>query len=255
MPALDAGASTEPIQKGSIGRQIHLNGRMPRSILIIEDNARISAHVANIVATAGFAAHCGPDAHHFWEQSRERRHSLYVVDIGLPDMEGTDLIHLIRQSGDRTPILVLSANAELDTKLVGLSNGADDYLTKPFHPRELVARIQALLRRAGEEKAEAHVSLGRLTVNTVTNEAAANGAPLLLTRGEALALTHLLRFARRTVTREALRAAVYRGARTSENAIDKTISRVRKAIIDADCGLRLITLKGTGYMLTEHAVD
>ena len=222
-----------------------------KSILIIEDNARICAHVVNIVTTAGYAAYHGPDARHFWDQSRRRRHALYVLDLGLPDADGTELIHQIRQSGDRTPILVLSAKAELDTKLIGLTNGADDYLTKPFHPRELVARIHALLRRARTTMDAQTLELGRLTFDAATNEAHVGGHPLLLSKGESAALGYLLRFARRTVTREALRATIHRGARISENAIDKTVSRLRRALIEADCGVQLVTLKGTGYMLTE----
>jgi two-component system, OmpR family, response regulator len=224
---------------------------LPQPILIIEDNLRISAHVANILATAGYASHQGPDAHQFWEQSRKRRHAVYVLDIGLPDADGTELIHEIRQSGDRTPILVLSAKAELDTKLLGLANGADDYLTKPFHPRELVARIHALIRRAHSTSEPSTIEFGRLSFDTASNEAHVDNKPLRLKRAESAALGYLLRFARRTVAREALRAAVYRDARISENAIDKTISRLRQALIDADCGVEIVTLKGTGYMLTE----
>ena len=222
-----------------------------KPILIIEDNARICAHVVNILTTAGYAPDHGPDARHFWELSRRRRHSLYVLDIGLPDADGTELIHQIRQGGDRTPILVLSAKAELDTKLIGLTNGADDYLTKPFHPRELVARIHALLRRS-RSTADDHIfELGRLTFDAASNEAQVAGRPLRLTKSESAALAHLLRFAGRTVTREALRATVHRGTRTSENAIDQTVSRLRRTLTEAECGLQLVTLKGTGYMLTE----
>jgi two-component system, OmpR family, response regulator len=225
---------------------------LSKPILIIEDNTRICAHIVNIVTTAGYDTEHGPDARHFWELSKRQPHAAYVLDIGLPDADGTELIHQIRQSGDRTPILVLSAKGELDTKLTGLTNGADDYLTKPFHPRELIARLHALIRRAQSTADVPLLNMGRLTFDAAANEARVDGKPLLLTRGECAALGHLLRFHKRTVTREALRSVIYRGARMSENAIDKTISRLRRALIDSASGVHLVTLKGTGYMLTEH---
>jgi DNA-binding response OmpR family regulator len=221
-------------------------------ILVIEDNTRICAHIVGIVETAGYVTHHAHDAREFWEHAENRRHALYVLDIGLPDADGTELIRQIRRGGDCTPILVLSAKTELDTKLLGLTNGADDYLTKPFHPRELIARIHALIRRSLATAEPQTLQLGRLCFDLAANEAQVGGQPLLLTRSESAALGHLLRFPRRTVTRDALRAAIYRGARMSENAMDKAMSRLRRVLAEARCGVQLVTLKGTGYMLTER---
>lgn len=222
-----------------------------RAILIVDDNAKIRAHVETILRTAGFEVEGCSNGDEFLKLSHSARFGLYVVDVGLGEEDGRDLVRHLRQSGDTTPVMILSADSQIDTKVSGLTMGADDYLTKPFHPRELVSRAVALMRRAGLDPARVLMFAG-LQLDEESHEMVFEGRTLRLTRTEARAMAVLMKASGRTVRRDALVSRVTSSDEISDYAVDKTVSRLRKTLETLRCPVVIRTAKGLGYALSEH---
>jgi DNA-binding response OmpR family regulator len=220
------------------------------TVLLVEDNPRIRTHVERILRTAGYVVRSCETPEEFLQESSGRRYALYIVDLRLGDCDGRDLIDDVRRAGDETPVLILSADSQVDTKVSGLTAGADDYLTKPFHPRELVSRVAALLRRAARHAAPALLYAG-LELDEASNEAGYQGRRTRLTRTEARALELLIRAGGRTVRRETLQVRLGGSEAMSDYAVDKTISRLRKALEGLGSPIAIRTAKGLGYSLDE----
>ena len=177
-----------------------------------------------------------------------------ILDLGLPDMDGMEAINRIRARGS-VPILVLSARAHASDRIMGLEFGADDYVVKPFDPREIVARIRSLLRRANppDQQAETDVKAARFAGWRFEPGShrlvAPDGEESFLSTGEATLLTALLKAPKRVLTRDHL---LEHGGRddTLDRAIDVRISRIRKKLTRPDEPTLIRTVYGSGYMLT-----
>jgi two-component system cell cycle response regulator CtrA len=177
-------------------------------------------------------------------------HDIILLDLNLPDMSGYEVLRALRRSEVRTPVLILSGLAGIDSKVKGLGYGADDYLTKPFHKDELVARIHAIVRRSAEQ-AEAVVQCGDLVVRLGAKRAEIAGRPVNLTGREYAMLEMLALRAGTTLTKEMFLNGMYGGMDEPElKIIDVFICKLRKKLAEASGGKNYIeTVWGRGYLL------
>lgn len=217
-------------------------------ILIVDDDHALRAVVDEYLRSEGFAtlqAAEGREALQLWQ---ERRPDLLILDWMLPGLSGLDVARQVRQKG-QTPIIMLTARAEESDKLVGLELGADDYLTKPFSMRELVARIRAVLRRSRPEASAAEsVIFGDLTVDLAAHTVIRGDEEIGLTATEFKLLAVLARSPNRVFSRlQLMEAAVGDYYEGYERTIDSHISHLRRKLGGGD-GL-IQTVKGTGYKL------
>jgi DNA-binding response OmpR family regulator len=217
--------------------------------VVIEDDQAISALVATYLQQAGFEVVCECTGEGGFK-AVDRRHPRFVVlDLGLPDVDGFDLCRRLRGSAD-VPILILTARDEEADRVIGLELGADDYLTKPFSPRELVARVRAVLRRADPGPPESRViEVGELRVDLRTRSATFAGSRLALRTLEFELLAELARSAGNVVTRDRLLDRVWGlsfagGTRT----VDVHVAQLRKKL---GRPALIHTVRGVGYRLLD----
>jgi DNA-binding response OmpR family regulator len=221
-------------------------------ILLIEDDKRLAEMVSNYLDEAGFsvtAAHTGSAG--LALQGREGFDAL-VLDLMLPDMDGLDVCRKVRSEGS-TPILMLTARGDAMDRVIGLEMGADDYLPKPFEPRELLARLKAILRRAkGDAKAEV-LRFGRIEIDIGARQVRLDGEERPLTGYQFELLLILARHAGRVMSRDALMDLVkHERLEAFDRSIDVHISRIRAAIEDdAKRPRRVITVRGAGYVFAK----
>ncbi len=220
-------------------------------LLLVEDSARLRGLLREAIETAGWRLDACGDAESGEAAARAVSYDLALVDLGLPDRDGIDLIRRLRSFGFRAPILILTARTDVDDRVTGLDAGADDYLVKPFNNAELLARCRALARRAPDVR-PAVISVGRLTLDPATQVLAASGAPVTLAPRERMLAELLMRRAGRVVRKAALEEALSTfGSEVSTNAVELAVSRFRKALDGHDTGVVLDTVRGVGYLLRE----
>jgi two-component system, OmpR family, response regulator len=178
-----------------------------------------------------------------------------LLDVMMPGLDGLSVLRTLRDAGHRVPVIMLTARGDEADRVVGLELGADDYVAKPFSPRELLARLRAVLRRTQPDTLAEKLSAAGITVDTGSREAWVDGKPIELTGLEIDLLVALLRRAGRVVPRGALLELAGRGDVTvGERAVDVHISRLRKKIGD-DPPTRIRTVRGVGYVLARAAED
>ncbi len=220
-----------------------------KTILVVDDEPQIAEIATDYLRLAGFDVITASDGVRALEAVRGRRPDLVVLDLGLPKLDGIDVARTIRRESD-LPIIMLTARVGEDDRLHGLEVGADDYMTKPFSPRELVARVRAVLRRT--EKRDTDATTFRvldLVIDTARMSVTRNGAAIELTPTEFAIVAALASHAGRVYTREQLLDAV-RGsaAETFDRAIDSHIKNIRRKL---GTGTRYIeTVYGIGYRFT-----
>jgi two-component system response regulator MprA len=216
-------------------------------ILLVEDDAELLAVLLRGLAEEGFSpagAPTGADALRF--VARESPAAL-VVDIGLPDADGRDLCQALRARGLAAPVLFLTARDALPDRLAGFNAGGDDYLTKPFAFAELVARLQALLRRVGSEGA---VEAAGLRLDPVAHAVASGPALVRLTPTEFRLLARLLARPGEAVRRRALVAAAWpNGAIVRDNTLDAYVARLRRKLSALPGAPAISTVHGVGYAI------
>ena len=216
-------------------------------MLVVEDERPIAELVRLYLARDGFGVHVEHDGPAGLAAARRLRPVVCILDIALPGLEGTEICRRMRADGDWTPVIFLTARDDEVDRILGLELGADDYVTKPFSPRELVARVKSLLRRAAGPAEEGRVrTLGPVLLDPARRLVTVDGAPLTLTPTEFDLLAHLLGRPGRVFTREELLASVWgyeshAGTRT----VDVHVAQVRAKLGDAAGLIR--TLRGVGY--------
>jgi two-component system response regulator CpxR len=186
-------------------------------------------------------------------EAQQTAYDLIILDVMLPGISGFELLRQLRDSGSRTPVLMLTARGDDVDRIVGLEMGADDYLAKPFNPRELVARIKAIFRRTGDDDVEEQTELtvGPLRAVLKRREAFLDGTSLKLTNAEFVVLYTLMRSAGEVVSREALtRAALGRALLPDDRSLDTHISNLRKKLAsEGDEEPQIRSVRGSGYVL------
>jgi DNA-binding response OmpR family regulator len=224
-------------------------------LLLIEDEPELSTLVSGNLSRAGFAVDTAKSLDEAGAAVRSMNYEAILLDLRLPDGDGLGLLKSLRDRGDKTPVIVLTARDAVADRVRGLNAGADDYLIKPFAIEELVARINAILRRPNENL-ELRLRLVNLEFDTAHREALVGGQPLALPRRELGLLELLLRRAGRVVTRDALQDALYgEGDEIESNAVDANLSRLRKRLSEAGAQVRIRAVRGVGYLMQEAADD
>jgi DNA-binding response OmpR family regulator len=176
-----------------------------------------------------------------------------ILDLGLPDADGLDVLTEMRDRGDATPVLILTARGSLKDRVSGLQSGADDYLVKPFALEELVARLQALLRRPGNLLGLA-LRLGNVTLDTIARQVFVGEAPVAFSAREVAVLEHLLRRSGRVVAKTLLESSLYGlSQEVGSNAVEVYVHRLRRHLAEIGASVQVHTVRGVGYMIAEEA--
>ena len=218
----------------------------------IEDDARLAEMVSTYLSEAGFrVVHAASGTEGLARQDREA-FDLLILDLMLPDMDGLDVCRAVRAKTD-IPILMLTARGDAMDRVVGLELGADDYLPKPFEPRELLARLRAILRRGRAGSTADILRFGRLEIDTAAREVRLAGQPRPLTSHQFALVFALAERAGRVMSRDALMDALKgHSFEAFDRSIDVHISRIRAAIEDdPKKPRRIITVRGTGYVFAK----
>ena len=222
-------------------------------ILLIEDDDRVAAHVAKGLRALGHVVDHQANGRDGLYRAAAERFDVIILDRMLPDIDGLTILRTIRATEDQTPVLILSALSEVDERVRGLRAGGDDYLAKPFALSELIARIEALGRRATTGPVEqAMLTVGDLSLDLVGRVVRRGSTRIDLTAREFRILEQLVRNAERVVTRSMLLETVWEYHFDPQtNIIDQHVSRLRQKI-DRDFDKPLIhTIRGVGYSLRE----
>ena len=218
-------------------------------VLIVDDDVELCKLLAERLSPEGFAIESVHDGPHGLERALSGEHALVVLDLMLPGIGGLDVLRRLRAQSP-VPVLILTARGEDIDRILGLEIGADDYVPKPFNPRELLARIRAILRRTTQSATSAApVIVGDLRLDPAAREVWVSGKPLDLTSVEFELLETLLRAAGRVLTREQLTESVLgRKLGSFDRVIDVHVSHVRRKLGPAQGGERIKAVRGSGYL-------
>ncbi len=218
-------------------------------VLIIDDDIDLCELLAARMSGEGFEIEAVHEGAHGLERALSREYSLVVLDLMLPGMGGLEVLRRMRAQSP-IPVLILTARSEDVDRILGLEMGADDYLPKPFNPRELIARIRAILRRAQSPAAsDGPLVLGSLRADPSTREAWAGEMPLELTSVEFSLLETFLRSPGRTLSREYLTETILgRKSTPFDRAVDVHVSNLRRKITAAGGGEWIKAIRGNGYL-------
>jgi two-component system OmpR family response regulator len=221
-------------------------------VLVVEDDAKIASFVARGLKQAGYAVDPASDGEAGLALAESTDYDAAIVDVMLPKLDGISLVRRLRLARRLTPILFLSAKSSVDDRVRGLQSGGDDYLTKPFAFSELIARVQALIRRATSSPQATKLVAGDVTLDLVTREVTCDGRPVDLQPREFSLLGFLLRHAGRPVSKTMILEHVWDYSFDPQtNVVDVVMSRLR-AKIDADHE-RIETIRSVGYVFRPHA--
>jgi len=215
--------------------------------LVIEDDPDLRGQIAKFLTDEGFAVDVAADGDNGIYMAEEYPADVAIVDLGLPGVEGLEIIRRVRKTGRKYPILILTARDGWETKVEGLEAGADDYLVKPFHKEELLARVRALVRRTGGWT-QATLNSGPYTVDVSALSVLVDGKPVELTSYEFRVLEYLLTHAGKVISKSELTEHLYtEDEERDSNVIEVFIRRLR-AKLDPDSQYNPITtLRGAGY--------
>jgi two-component system, OmpR family, response regulator len=222
-------------------------------VLLIDDDARLAELLIGYFDPQGVALVHASSGQLGLNQLVAGGFDVVLLDVMMPGLDGLAVLRKIRDAGHRTPVIMLTARGDEADRVVGLELGADDYVAKPFSPRELLARLRAVVRRADPAAVAEKLTAAGITVDASAREAWVDGKPVELTGLEIDLLLALLRRAGRVVPRSALMDLAGRGdVAVNERAVDVHISRLRKKLGD-DAAQRIRTVRGIGYTLAKSA--
>jgi two-component system OmpR family response regulator len=217
-------------------------------ILVVEDDKKIASFVVNGLKQSGYAVDHAAEGEQGLIMAKSIAYDAAVVDIMLPKLDGLSLIQQLRAKGVRMPILILSAKASVDDRVKGLQAGGDDYLTKPFAFSELLARIQALIRRATQTTEPTRLVVGDLSIDLLTREVQRGAEKIDLQPREYALLEYLMRNPNRTVTKTMILEHIFDYSFDPQtNVVDVLVHRLRSKV-DKDRAM-LHTQRGVGYVL------
>ena len=217
-------------------------------VLVVEDDAKIASFVVNGLKQSGFAVDRCADGEEAHVLASTTSYDAAILDIMLPKLDGLSLLRQLRKEGIRVPVIILSAKASVDDRVKGLQAGGDDYLTKPFAFSELLARVQALIRRSTEATEPTKLTLGDLSLDLLTREVRRGSEKIELQAREFSLLEYLMRHAGRVVTKTMILEHIWDYSFDPQtNVVDVLVSRLRSKI-DRDKKL-VHTIRGVGYVL------
>ncbi|MEO0974065.1 MAG: response regulator transcription factor [Pseudomonadota bacterium] len=216
-------------------------------LLIVEDEPNLLASLSDQFKAAGFVVDAAADGEEALYLGREFPVDAAIVDLGLPKLSGMDVIRTLRGEGKSFPVLILTARDRWQEKVAGLEAGADDYVTKPFQPEEVLARIQALLRRSAGF-ADPVLKAGPIALDTRSQQVLLEGEPVELTSYEYRVLEHLMLAAGKVVSKTELTESLYsQDFERDSNVIEVFVGRLRKKLDPSNTLKPIETLRGRGY--------
>lgn len=223
-------------------------------ILVVDDDARLREVVSIAMERAGFSVITAADGQMALTHAARELPDLIVLDVGLPERDGFDVCRKIRERSD-VPILFLTARDDEIDRVVGLELGADDYVTKPFSPRELVARVNAILKRVAAAPVRT-LSHDDLTLNEAAHQCHFGKHPVPLTSTEQVILANLMRDPARVVSRRQMVDAIWgRGSDVSGRTLDSHLRNLRRKLADAGCVDAIVTAHGVGMRMGRCRVE
>lgn len=219
-------------------------------VLLVEDDPELRAQIANKLTEQGMVVDMAADGREGLYLATEYPIDLALIDLGLPELDGLSLIRGLRAAGREVPVLVLTARGRWQEKVEGLEAGADDYLVKPFHPEELMARVRALLRRAGGW-AQPTLACGPVELEPQTQRVTLNSVPVELTAYEYRLLEYLMLHAGEVVSKSVITEHLYADDEERDsNVIEVFIRRLRRKLDPEEKLQPIETLRGRGYRFT-----
>ncbi|WIJ24130.1 response regulator transcription factor [Devosia sp. RR2S18] len=218
-------------------------------VLVAEDDDRIAETLTNALSRAGFAVERESEGESVWFRGDSEAFDAIILDLGLPQMDGLTILKRWRAAGKTTPVLILTARGQWEERVDGIEAGADDYVVKPFHIMEIVARVRSLVRRASG-LASSRVPFGRYMLDTGKMQVFLDGAPIDLTPQEYKLVAYLVHQRGRVVSQLEITEHIYnQDYERDSNAVEVLVGRVRKRL-----GQEVIrTRRGFGYVLGEDA--
>jgi DNA-binding response OmpR family regulator len=220
-------------------------------LLVVEDNLELAELLRKGLAVAGLAADVVNNAADAHSALATTHFAAVVLDLGLPDGDGLAVLREIRERKDTTPVLVLTARSGVRDRVTGLRSGADDYLVKPFAFEELVARIQALLRRPGDLLGQA-LNVGNVAFDIEARQVFVDQQPQFFSAREMAVLEILMRRSGRVVAKKLVEDHLFGlSSDGGSNAVEVYIHRLRKQLADAGARVQIHTIRGVGYLIAE----
>jgi DNA-binding response OmpR family regulator len=220
-------------------------------VLLVEDNQRLAETTKQGLEKESFTVDWFDTAGESEAAIDTVSYDAIVLDLGLPDGDGMDLLKQLRSRGSSTPVLILTARDGVEDRVRGLDGGADDYLLKPFAMEELIARIRALLRRPGGALGLT-LTAGNVSFDTTAREVLVDDSVISVSRREMGVLEQLMRRNGRVVPKDVLEDKLYGfGEEVTSNSVEVHISRLRKRLLKANANISVHTLRGIGYLLSE----
>ena len=221
-------------------------------VLLIEDDRMMARSIEIMLGASGFILEKAGTGEDGVDLSEVYDYDLILLDLSLPDMSGLDVLRTLRRGKDSTPILILSGSAEIDSKVKALSLGADDYMTKPFHKDELVARLRAVIRRS-KGHAQSLITIGDMEIDLDAKQVHVNGQRIHLTGREYQTLELMALRKGKTLTKDIFLSSLYGGMdEPGAKIVDVFICKLRKKLAPVTDGRHVIeTVWGGGYVLRE----
>src|SRR5690348_8536857 len=221
-------------------------------LLIVEDNEELAELLAKGLKTAGYECDVLSTVEDARAVLATTFYAALILDLGLPDGDGLDLLREIRQRDDPIPVLVLTARGGLQDRVTGLRSGADDYLVKPFALEELVARLEALLRRPGQLLGRS-LQVANLTFDTEGRQAFIDDKPQVLSSRETAVLELLMRRKDRVVSKKLVEDHIFGlSGEVASNAVEVYVHRLRKQLSERGARVQIHTIRGVGYLIAEE---
>ena len=220
-------------------------------LLIVEDNEELAKLLSEGLIAAGFAADVVGNVGDAHQVLTTKHYSAVVLDLGLPDEDGVAVLRALRLRENPIPVLVLTARSGVYDRVAGLRDGADDYLVKPFDFDELVARIQALLRRPGHLLARL-LRVGNIAFDTEARQVFLDDKPQIFQAREIAVLEILMRRSGRVVPKQLVEDQLFGlSSNAGSNAVEVYVHRLRKQLTDAGANVQIHTIRGVGYLIKE----
>ena len=218
------------------------------NVLVIEDERNLADAIVHILEGDSYHAEAFYDGRSGLRAALSGTYDAIVLDVMLPGMDGTELVHELRRQGIAVPVLMLTARTSTDDKVRGLDAGADDYMTKPFEAPELLARLRALPRRRGDVMLD-EITFADVTLDLTTHDLACADSSVHLSGKEFEVMRILMGSSARVVSKQDLLARVWGDTDASENSVEAYISFLRKKLAHIGSGVQITTLRMLGYRL------
>ena len=229
-----------------------MDGAPPMRLLVVEDNAELAELVAKGLRSAGYDADILSSADEAANVLRTTFYAALILDLGLPDGDGLELLRELRHRNNPIPVLVLTARGGLRDRVLGLRSGADDYLVKPFALEELVARLEAQLRRPGQLLGSS-LRIANLEFDTINRQASIDEQPQMLSARETAVLELLMRGKGRVVSKKQVEDHIFgHSGEVASNAVEVYVHRLRKQLAERGARVQVHTIRGVGYIIAEE---